>query len=221
MPLATTTAAAAGRYVSPPGVPNAAGWGALDEDGTLLTPQLQQAYLQVQTPADCNSLISGFDTGTQTCAGTPGAGVACVGDSGGPLVQTDGSTGQPALWGVTSYGPQATAGLAPCSVDLPAVYTWIPAYARFIESTIASQSDASDSVPAPAGAPTARCRKAQAVVTAARRRERTALRQLREARRHRIGPAARRRTRLDRRRYRAARARRRRAAATAERRCRV
>jgi secreted trypsin-like serine protease len=220
MPLATKTAVDAGRYVSPAGVPNAAGWGAVDEEGTELTPQLQQAYLQVQTADKCSSLISDFDPATQTCAGTSGASGACLGDSGGPLVETDRSTGRPALWGVTSYGPQNTVDLAPCSVDMPAVYTWIPAYAGFIQSTIAK----ADSAPVPAsptGAPTTACIKAQDAVRAARRRERTARRRLHAAHRHGTGAAAQRRTKLARRRYKRTEARRRRAVATAARRCRA
>jgi secreted trypsin-like serine protease len=236
MPLATTTAVEAKRYFSPAGVPNAAGWGAIDQDGTQLINQLQQAYLEVRTRAQCRSLISGFDADTQTCAGTSGAAGACVGDSGGPLVEIDRATGRPALWGVTSYAPQRPEGVAPCSLELPAVYTWVPAYAEFIQSTLAKPPTASGSAPAtgstpepavarpgdPASRPrTAACRKAWAAVTAARRHERAALRRLRAARRHRTGAAADRRTRLARHRYRAAQARRRWAVATAARRCRA
>jgi secreted trypsin-like serine protease len=226
MPLATTTEVAAGRYVSPPGVPNAAGWGAVDADGTLLTPRLQQAYLQVRTPAECGSLISGFNPDTQTCAGTSGAAVACLGDSGGPLIEIDSATGQPALWGVTSYAPRVPEGDAQCSAELPAVYTWIPAYTQFIQSTIGNPSIATGSAPASAGARPrdrarrarpAACQRARATVTAARRRERTALRRLRAARRAGIGAAA---LSLERRRYRAAQATRRRAVASVARRCR-
>jgi secreted trypsin-like serine protease len=225
MPLATTAAVAANRYASPPDVPNAAGWGAVDEDGTTLTPQLQQAYLQVRTPSECGSLISGFDPGTQTCAGTTGAAVACLGDSGGPLVEIDAATGQPALWGVTSYGPQSGEGLSTCSVEMPAVYTWIPAYGDFIQSTIAQPDPGPAPTAAPVGDPatralTAACRKARRSVTAARTHERTALRRLRAARRHPSGAAGRKRTTLATRRYRAATARRRQAVATATRRCR-
>ncbi|HTE61810.1 MAG TPA: serine protease [Solirubrobacteraceae bacterium] len=233
LPFATTDAVDAGRYSSPRGVPNAAGWGAIDEDGTQLLPQLQEAYLQVRAPAACRSLISGFDADTQTCAGTAGAAGACVGDSGGPLVELDRETGKPALWGVTSYAPERPEGLATCSVDMPAVYTWIPAYAQFIQSTLAKPPTASGSEPTTGSAPVpavarpgdraarAACRKARAAVTAARKHERTALRRLRAARRHRTGAAARRRTRLARQRYHAAQARRRQAVATAARRCRA
>jgi secreted trypsin-like serine protease len=220
MPLATTAGVDAGRYVSQAGVPNAAGWGAVDQEGTEITPQLQQAYLEVQTADKCSSEISDFDPGTQTCAGTAGASGACLGDSGGPLVEIDRTTGRPALWGVTSYGPQTTEDQAPCSLDLPAVFTWVPAYAGFIQSTIGQ----ADSAPVPAAtpkAPTTACKKAQKAAKAARRRERTARRRLRAAHRHGTGAAAQRRTKLARRRYRRTEARRRRAEAIAERRCRA
>jgi secreted trypsin-like serine protease len=219
MALATKAGVDAGRYVSPPGAPNAAGWGAVDEDGTELTNNLQQAYLQVQTTDKCSAEISDFDAGTETCAGTEGTSGACLGDSGGPLVEVDKSTGRQALWGVTSYGPQSGADLPPCSTELPVVYTWIPAYTGFIQSTI-KQADSAP-VPAAPKAQTAACRKAQAAVKTARRRERTARRRLRAAHRRGNGAAAQRRTKLARRRYRRTETRRRRAEAIAERRCRA
>jgi secreted trypsin-like serine protease len=236
IPLATTKAVAAKRYSSPRGVPNSAGWGAIDQNGMHLVTQLQEAYLRVRTPGECGSLISGFDADTQTCAGTTGAAGACLGDSGGPLVEIDRTTGDPALWGVTSYAPERPVEVAPCSLELPAVYTWMPAYARFVQSTIAKPATESGSPPATGSAPVpavgrpgdpaararaAACRKARAAVAAARRHERAAQRRWRAARRHRTGAAARRRIRLARQRYRAAQARRRRAVATAARRCRA
>jgi secreted trypsin-like serine protease len=234
IPLAT----AGVTYASPPSVPNAAGWGALDQDGTKFSPQLQQAYLQVRAPGECGSLIQGFDPGTQTCAGTSGAAGACFGDSGGQLVEKDAATGQPVLWGVTSYGPQVGAGLAACSVDLPVVYTWIPAYASFVQSTLAAPPTASGSPPSPndtatvsdpaagAGSPapgarTTACRRAQAAVSDARRAERSALTRLKAARRHKATAAAHKRMRLAQRRYDTAHARRTRAAASAARHCRA
>jgi secreted trypsin-like serine protease len=223
MPLATAADAAAGRYVSPPGVPNAAGWGAVDEDGTRISSKLQQAYLEVRSPDECSSVTSDFDAASQTCAGTEGVSGACVGDSGGPLVQFDKTTRQPALWGVTSYGPQPDADLPTCSVDEPAVYTLVPAFGDFIQSTIGTPEPTA-AAPASgrpaARAMTAACRKARTAVTAARSRERTALRRLRAARRDGPSDAARWRMLSARRDYRAAHARRRRAVATAARRCR-
>ena len=135
-------AAPSGAYRDTGGAPDAAGWGATDENGTSFTSQLQQAYLQVRAPEECRSLIDGFDAGTQTCAGSPGQTGACFGDSGGPLIELDGSS-HPAVWGVTSYGPQEGAGLTPCSTKLPAVFTLIPAYAGFINSTLSKPAGAS------------------------------------------------------------------------------
>jgi secreted trypsin-like serine protease len=222
-----------GSYSDTGGAPDAAGWGATDENGTKFTSQLQQAYEQVRAPSECSSLIDGFDPGTQTCAGTSGQTGACFGDSGGPLVETDNSTGAPTLWGVTSYGPQEGAGLAPCSTSLPAVYTLVPAYAGFIGSTLSQPASASGSPPsaAPAAVPVAEpvstqsrtlaCRRAQRAVTSSRKAERTALRRLKAARRHRFGAAAKRRTAKAQRTYRKARRTRVRAVATAARRCRA
>jgi secreted trypsin-like serine protease len=206
---ATALAASGQTYSSPANVPNAAGWGALDQSGTKLGTTLQQAYLQVRAPAECSTLVSGFDPSTQTCAGTQGATGPCFGDSGGPLVEFD-SNGAPVLWGVTSYGPQVSAGLAPCSVDLPAVYTWVPAFAGFIQATMAS-SPAAAPAPQPVGAtspPAAACVKARTRLTAARAAERTALRRLLAARTHLRGTAAQRRVTTLSRRYHAARTRR-------------
>jgi secreted trypsin-like serine protease len=207
-------------YSSPASTPNAAGWGAIDESGTKLTSALQQAYLEVRAPTDCSSLVSGFDPSTQTCAGTPGTAGACFGDSGGPLVEFD-SNGTPVLWGLTSYGPQVSAGMAPCSLQLPAVYTWIPAFADFIRSTIASSPAAAPAAqPVAATSPQAAiCVTATKRLTAARAAEHTALRRVLAARRHRRGAVARRRIRVLSHRYHTARSRRLRAAAAVTRRC--
>jgi secreted trypsin-like serine protease len=218
MPLATSDGVSAGRYVSPVNVPNAAGWGAINQRSTKLGTQLRQAYLQIQSTEQCAALIDGFDPSTQTCAGTPNATGVCHGDSGGPLTEIDQTTGQPLLWGLTAYGPQVTEGLAPCSVRVPAVFTWVPAYTDFIQSTIAAPATAAPGARTVGFAPRGRsaaCTRARSVVRTARRRERTALRRLRLARREQRGDAA-----TARRRYRAARATRRRAVATAARRCR-
>jgi secreted trypsin-like serine protease len=216
MALATTAQA----YSSPASVVNAAGWGAVDENGTQLTSTLQQAYLQIRAPSECSSLVSGFDPSTQTCAGTPGAAGACFGDSGGPLVEFD-ANGQPALWGVTSYGPAVSTRPAPCSLDLPAVYTWVPAFSSFIQTTIASAPAAA----APAAQPvastpavSAACVKAKTRLTADRATEHTALRRLHTARGRARSAAAKRRVKTLSRRYHAAHSRRVRAAA-AVRRC--
>jgi secreted trypsin-like serine protease len=140
--------AAADALVSPPGRPNAAGWGAVDTSGTDFTPDLQEAYLEIRPPADCSAASSEFDAATQVCAGTPGTAGACFGDSGGPLVEFDASTGEPVLWGLTSYAPQN--GGPPCALTLPVVYTWLPAFTAFIDSTIAGSAPAAPgAAPAP------------------------------------------------------------------------
>jgi trypsin len=136
--------------VSPAGKPNAAGWGAIDESGQVFTPDLQEGYLQIRSAAECASVAEDFDASTETCAGTPGQTGACFGDSGGPLVEFDATSGEPVLWGVTSYAPQD--GGEPCALTLPVVYTWVPGFRDFINSTIGT---ASSSPPPPPAAPPA------------------------------------------------------------------
>jgi secreted trypsin-like serine protease len=223
MRLATTDESTAGRYVSTPAVPNAAGWGAIDEAGTEFTTLLQQAYLEIGSAARCDALVSGFDAATQTCAGTTGRAGACFGDSGGPLVEFDAVTHQPVLWGVTSSRPEEGGDGAPCSLSEPTVFTWIPAFGDFIQSTLATAPTAAPSPVLAAGStpqtratPTARCRRARTALTVARKAERTLLRRVRAARRHRTSGTARRRAS---RRYHAAHSRRVRAAATVRRAC--
>jgi secreted trypsin-like serine protease len=177
---AMALAAPGASYASPSGTPNAAGWGATDTQGTNIQSRLMQAYLQIRTPQDC-AQIDGFDSSAELCAGTQGTAGACFGDSGGPLVEFNGD--QPVLVGITSYGPQGEAGLAPCSTDLPAVYTSVAAVSSFIQSTIDNASSVSAAQQRPAAA-TASCASARAEVAPARKRERTARTHLRAARRH-------------------------------------
>jgi secreted trypsin-like serine protease len=125
-----------GRYVSWPGVPNAAGWGTIDEDSTIGTDVLQEAYFALRDNASCVTFAADFDRSTQTCAGTPRTAGACHGDSGGPLIVWDRTTGAPALWGLTSYGPQPDLGMRPCQLDAPAVYSWVPAFASFLRQAL-------------------------------------------------------------------------------------
>jgi secreted trypsin-like serine protease len=226
--LATSADFNAGRYVSDPNVPNAAGWGAVDQNGSQFTTALQQAYLEIWPASQCSAAISGFDSSTQACAGTPGKAGACFGDSGGPLVMLDAANRQQVLWGVTSYRPEQGDDQAPCSLSQPAVFTWIPAFADFIHSTLATTpgpapQPVSNPVPKPAGAGARRslsCRRATAHLAAVRRTERTLLRQLRAARRQPAGQDGRRRLERATRRYRDAQARHDRAASTMRRACR-
>jgi secreted trypsin-like serine protease len=234
MPLA----APGGSYADTGGAANAAGWGATDQDGTQFSSQLMQGYLQVRAPQECQQLISGFDPNTQVCAGTNGATGACFGDSGGPLTENNTATGGPALWGITSYGPQEGAGLAPCSTQMPAVYTWIPAYAGFIQNTLSQPAAASGSAPTPGGESdvvdvpvtlpggpgskpgtrTTVCRRAQAGVSEAKRDEKRALTRLKAVKRRSASKPS---IAKARRAYRKAHDRRLRAVASASRRCKA
>jgi secreted trypsin-like serine protease len=124
-----------GQYVTADGVPNAAGWGTIDEDSKIGTNVLKEAYLALQDDDVCASFAGDdYDPATQTCAGTPETAGACHGDSGGPLVVFDKATGTPALWGLTSYGPQLDFGMKPCELHAPAIYSWVPGFAAFIKT---------------------------------------------------------------------------------------
>ncbi len=137
--LATKDEHAAHRYISYVDEPNAAGWGRTDSRSTVDTTVLQQAYLRIHSATEC-AAVTGFDPNTQVCAGTEGKAGACHGDSGGPLVAFDATTREPVLWGITSYGPQATAKLDPCSTAMPVVYSWVPAFVDFIRSQAGAPS---------------------------------------------------------------------------------
>jgi secreted trypsin-like serine protease len=185
--LGTKDEHAAHRYVSYVGEPNAAGWGRTDARSTVDTTVLQQAYLRIHSAAECAG-ISGFDANTQVCAGTEGLSGACHGDSGGPLVAFDAVTHEPVLWGITSYGPQATARLDPCSTAMPVVYGWVPAFVDFIRSQAGApaavvQTPAtapSGPVPPP---PSASCLAARKKLPAAKTAETRAFKRLRTLRR--------------------------------------
>lgn len=129
-------ATAGGPYVTVDNLPNAAGWGLTDENATIGTNVLKEAYLVLQSDETCAAIVPGFDPDTQTCAGTPNTAGACKGDSGGPLIVFDKNTGEPYLWGVTSFGPQPGLGLALCSLQAPAYYSWIPGFLPWITKTL-------------------------------------------------------------------------------------
>lgn len=122
------------QYSSPPDVPNAAGWGAVDEDAEVGTEVLQEAWLEIQDDATCDAYTTHLPS--QTCAGTMNVAGACKGDSGGPLLAFDGD--RPVLYGLTSYGPQIGLGLSVCSLQAPAVFSRVPAFATFIAQTVNS-----------------------------------------------------------------------------------
>lgn len=138
-----------GNYASKPDVPNAAGWGDVDEDSTVETDVLQEAYLELRDAQTCAAFTSDFDPATQTCAGTPDKAGVCHGDSGGPLIVWDKATGAPVLWGVTSYGPQPELGMKPCQLDAPAVFSWLPGFAGFVKQAFESDAPAAGIAPAP------------------------------------------------------------------------
>lgn len=185
--MATKAEQAANRYVSVPDRPNAAGWGRTDTKSTVSTTVLQEAYLRVHSAAEC-AANADFDAATQACAGTETKAGACHGDSGGPLVEFDAATGEPVLWGITSYGPQAGMHLDPCATEVPAVFTWVPAFTDFIQAAVASTPPPAPAAPAhiPTGpvppAPSATCRSARAKLATAKKSEKTALRRLRTLR---------------------------------------
>jgi secreted trypsin-like serine protease len=185
--LATKDEHAAHRYISYVDEPNAAGWGRTDARSTVDTTVLQQAYLRIHSATEC-AVVAGFDPNTQVCAGTEGKAGACHGDSGGPLVAFDVSTREPVLWGVTSYGPQATAKLDPCSTAMPVVYSWVPAFTDFIRSaagaptTVVQAPGTAPSGPVPPP-PTARCITARKKLAPAKKAENRAFKRLRSLRR--------------------------------------
>src|SRR4051812_47302166 len=105
-----------GPYVTVQDLPNAAGWGTIDEDSTIQTDVLKEAYLELQSDQTCADIVDDYNPATQTCAGTFEKAGACHGDSGGPLVVFDKNTGEPFLWGLTSFGPQIGLGMKQCEL---------------------------------------------------------------------------------------------------------
>jgi secreted trypsin-like serine protease len=185
--LATSDEHAAHRYISYVDEPNAAGWGRTDARSTVDTTVLQQAYLRIHSATEC-AVVAGFDANTQVCAGTEGKAGACHGDSGGPLVAFDAATHEPVLWGITSYGPQSSAKLDPCSTAMPVVFSWVPAFVDFIRSQAgappavvqAPATAPSGPVPPP---PSASCLAARKKLPAAKQSENRAFKRLRALRR--------------------------------------
>jgi secreted trypsin-like serine protease len=114
-------------------VPNVAGWGAIDEDAQQSTSLLQEAFVAIIDDEDCKQFDPTYDANTQTCAFLPNTSGVCRGDSGGPLTVLD-QAGTPHLWGITSYGTQLGLGLKPCSRQAPAVFSWVPAFAGWVDA---------------------------------------------------------------------------------------
>ena len=136
-----------GPYVTVQDVPNAAGWGTIDEDSTIETDVLKEAYLELQSDQTCADIVDDYDPETQTCAGTFEKAGACHGDSGGPLVVFDKNTGEPFLWGLTSFGPQVGLGMKQCELHAPAYYSWIPGFLPWIAKTLSPPKPGGPSKP--------------------------------------------------------------------------
>jgi secreted trypsin-like serine protease len=134
-------------YITDDTVPNVAGWGTIDERSEISTEVLQEAYIDIVDDDVCATYASGFDAQTQTCAGTYEVAGVCHGDSGGPLTVLD-AGGVPHLWGLTSYGPQG-AGMLPCDLRVPAVFSWVPAFADWVEAQTAVQPPPGPVTPSP------------------------------------------------------------------------
>jgi hypothetical protein len=157
MPLAR----AGTTYGQAPAMPNAAGWGLVDEAATIETTVLQEAFLAIIADEDCRAYDPTFDANTQTCAFTPNVAGVCRGDSGGPLTVLD-AAGVPHLWGITSYGTQLGRGLPPCSREAPAVFSWVPAFSDWVGV------QTGDIAPPPPPAPTTPAPPAQPLPTTPR-----------------------------------------------------
>ena len=48
----------------------------------------------------------------------------------------DAITHAPVLWGLTSYGPQLGWGMKVCALQSPAVFSWVPAFSKWIADTL-------------------------------------------------------------------------------------
>jgi hypothetical protein len=115
-------------------IPNVAGWGLVDEAAQVETSLLQEAFIAILGDDQCESFDTDYDPNSQTCAFLEGQAGVCRGDSGGPLTVLD-QAGVPHLWGITSYGTQLGRGLAPCSRQAPAVFSWVPAFGDWVAAT--------------------------------------------------------------------------------------
>jgi secreted trypsin-like serine protease len=131
MPLARP----GGQYAPDPSIPNVAGWGRVDEASEIGTAVLQEAHIGLVDDTTCAAFAAGFEAATQKCAGTYQVAGVCHGDSGGPLTVVDGAKVRH-LWGLTSYGPQlAHPGFLPCDLRSPAVFSWVPPFAAWVDAT--------------------------------------------------------------------------------------
>ncbi len=145
MPLARP----GGEYATDSAIPNVAGWGTVDEASEIGTEVLQEAHVGLVDGETCAAFAAGFEAATQTCAGTYEVAGVCHGDSGGPLTVLD-SANTPHLWGLTSYGPQlAHPGFLPCDLRSPAVFSWVPAFAAWVDAKTAAAAQPPAPPPGP------------------------------------------------------------------------
>lgn len=145
MPLARP----GGQYAADPSIPNVAGWGTVDEASEIGTDVLQEAHIGLVDDATCASFAAAFEKATQKCAGTYEVAGVCHGDSGGPLTVVDGAK-VPHLWGLTSYGPQLShPGFLPCDLRSPAVFSWVPAFAAWVDANAVDVAPPPPPGPAP------------------------------------------------------------------------
>ena len=121
MAVATPAGLAAGQYVSPPGVPNTAGWGRLFSGSQYKPQDLREVAVPLLSSAACAQNPK-FVPAAEVCAGASGIDT-CQGDSGGPLVVYDAARA-PVLWGIVSWGP----GCA----RLAGLYTRVAALSDFL-----------------------------------------------------------------------------------------
>ncbi len=112
---------------------------------------MQEARVPIVTDAYCASKYSGFEPGTQLCAGLAQGGVdACQGDSGGPMFATD-AVGALKIVGTTSYGDGCG------EADTPGVYarvadTTLREWIRSVAGAEAVDDNVALAAPTPAGA---------------------------------------------------------------------
>jgi len=102
-----------------------AGWGALDENGTVYSPDLYTVEVPAVSLEYCNEVLGGiYDT--NICAGGVKGEDSCQGDSGGPMTMEVDSV--QLLYGIVSWGYG-------CARSYPAVYTAVAMYRDWIQET--------------------------------------------------------------------------------------
>ncbi|XP_049875448.1 collagenase-like [Pectinophora gossypiella] len=109
----------------------AAGYGRTSDQQTSISTgtQISHVTLQVQSVAQCQSLLGLWVQPSMLCtSGAGGVGI-CAGDTGGPLVLN--RNGQNILVGIASF----TSDLG-CQVGLPSVFTRVTSYISFIIQNI-------------------------------------------------------------------------------------